>query len=426
MDLLLEGVRRHYGFDLRNHSRPLLLRRLRRHLREERLDTFSALQERVLHDPEAMEGLLRALACPPDTLFADPAFFLDFRARVVPHAAHLPVRPRVARGLLLGRGHLRAGHPAAWRRGCWGRCRLYASDASEGLLADARNGVLPLPGEEDARNYREAGGKRALSDYYTRDGNWAVLHRSPARGHLLHAAQPGHGRLLQRVPGDPLPQHAAGLQPHAAQPRARAPLREPRALRLPVPGPQGVRWLARPTRRRTRSWKARAACSGGRHEPPGAVWWWVHRATPRPTWRPCCASLPVAACPCPWCWWSTAAPRSCWPARWRAAAPCPWSSRTTRRSSSPAACTWRPPGYHLLVDRGCVCLSLEPPEHGQRPAVDPLFESAADAYGPAAAGAALQRARGWLGRAGRAARARWPCRRHRRGRARGGTWSAWR
>jgi two-component system chemotaxis response regulator CheB len=44
-----------------------------------------------------------------------------------------------------------------------------------------------------------------------------------------------------------------------------------------------------------------------------------------------------------------------------------------------------PAGYHLLVDRGSVCLSVEPPEHRQRPAIDPLLESAADAYGPAAA-----------------------------------------
>jgi two-component system chemotaxis response regulator CheB len=45
-----------------------------------------------------------------------------------------------------------------------------------------------------------------------------------------------------------------------------------------------------------------------------------------------------------------------------------------------------PEGYHLLLDRGSVCLSREPSEHGQRPAIDPLFESTADAYGPAAVG----------------------------------------
>lgn len=44
-----------------------------------------------------------------------------------------------------------------------------------------------------------------------------------------------------------------------------------------------------------------------------------------------------------------------------------------------------PHGYHLLVDRGSVCLSVEPPEHRQRPAIDPLLESAGDAYGPNAA-----------------------------------------
>jgi two-component system chemotaxis response regulator CheB len=45
-----------------------------------------------------------------------------------------------------------------------------------------------------------------------------------------------------------------------------------------------------------------------------------------------------------------------------------------------------PAGYHLLVDKGCVALSVEPPEHGHRPALDALFESAADSYGARAAG----------------------------------------
>jgi chemotaxis protein methyltransferase CheR len=175
LELLLEGVRRQYGFDLRHHSRPLLLRRLRRHLREEHLDTFSSLQGRVLHDVEAMDGLLRALACPPDSLFADPAFFQAFRTRVVPMLRTYP-------SIRVWHAGCGAGEDTyalailLMEEGLWGRCRLYASDASGGLLADARTGVLALPGEQDTLNYQLSGGRRELSDYYTRDGDWAVMH----------------------------------------------------------------------------------------------------------------------------------------------------------------------------------------------------------------------------------------------------------
>lgn len=40
-----------------------------------------------------------------------------------------------------------------------------------------------------------------------------------------------------------------------------------------------------------------------------------------------------------------------------------------------------PTDYHLLVEPGSLALSTEAPVCGVRPAIDPLFESAADAYG---------------------------------------------
>jgi two-component system chemotaxis response regulator CheB len=48
-----------------------------------------------------------------------------------------------------------------------------------------------------------------------------------------------------------------------------------------------------------------------------------------------------------------------------------------------------PPGYHLLAERGSLALSIDPPVVHARPSIDVLFESAADAYGPAAIGVVL-------------------------------------
>lgn len=48
------------------------------------------------------------------------------------------------------------------------------------------------------------------------------------------------------------------------------------------------------------------------------------------------------------------------------------------------------PGYHLLVERdSSLSLSQDEPVHFSRPAIDVLFESAADAWGPRVAGILL-------------------------------------
>jgi two-component system chemotaxis response regulator CheB len=48
-----------------------------------------------------------------------------------------------------------------------------------------------------------------------------------------------------------------------------------------------------------------------------------------------------------------------------------------------------PSDYHLLVEDGHLALSIDPPVCYARPSIDVLFESVADAYGPAAVGVVL-------------------------------------
>jgi two-component system chemotaxis response regulator CheB len=52
-----------------------------------------------------------------------------------------------------------------------------------------------------------------------------------------------------------------------------------------------------------------------------------------------------------------------------------------KASVEPGTVYFAPPDYHLLVDAGpLLSLSVDPPVHYSRPAIDVLFESAADVY----------------------------------------------
>src|SRR5687768_12949891 len=62
IELLLEAIYRHYGYDFRSYAFSSLRRRLKKRLAAEGLETFSQLQHRVLHDPPVMSRLLRDMS----------------------------------------------------------------------------------------------------------------------------------------------------------------------------------------------------------------------------------------------------------------------------------------------------------------------------------------------------------------------------
>src|SRR5947199_7268449 len=84
IELLLEGVFRHYGFDFRSYAFASIRRRLWKRVDGEGLETISQLQAKILHDPDAMERLLLDLSVNVTAMFRDPSFYKEFRDRVIP------------------------------------------------------------------------------------------------------------------------------------------------------------------------------------------------------------------------------------------------------------------------------------------------------------------------------------------------------
>src|SRR3954467_13963649 len=79
IELLLEGVYRHYGFDFRAYAYASIRRRLWKRVEAEELSSISELQARVLHESEAMERLLMDLSVSVTAMFRDPGFYEVFR-----------------------------------------------------------------------------------------------------------------------------------------------------------------------------------------------------------------------------------------------------------------------------------------------------------------------------------------------------------
>src|SRR5690242_13085563 len=84
IELLLEGVYRHYGFDFRSYAYASIRRRLWKRVEAEGLGSISDLQALVLHDSSAMDRLLLDLSISVTAMFRDPDFYRVFREEVVP------------------------------------------------------------------------------------------------------------------------------------------------------------------------------------------------------------------------------------------------------------------------------------------------------------------------------------------------------
>lgn len=184
MQLLLEGVYLHYGYDFREYAPASLKRRIWDVVRAENLATISELLAKLLHDAACFERFVLALTVNVTAMFRDPNFYLAFRNKVVPVLKTYPfIRIWIA-GCSTGE-EVYSIAILLEEEGIYERCRLYATDLNEAVLKKARAGIYPLQFMKGyISNYVKAGGARSFAEYYMANYDFAIF-RSSLRRNII-------------------------------------------------------------------------------------------------------------------------------------------------------------------------------------------------------------------------------------------------
>ncbi|KQV85349.1 chemotaxis protein CheR [Massilia sp. Root351] len=164
--LLVSAVKQAHGYDFSGYAGASLTRRLTAWLARSGYGSFGAATSALLRDAQLCRALVEEVTVNVSDMFRDPPFFKALREDVLPHLRTYP-------------------HARIWVAGCSGgeevlslaillreegmarQCRIYATDLNEAVLERARQGMFELRDmQRYTKNYQQAGGSTAFSDYY--------------------------------------------------------------------------------------------------------------------------------------------------------------------------------------------------------------------------------------------------------------------
>jgi chemotaxis protein methyltransferase CheR len=179
--LLIDAIYQMYHFDFRDYASASLKRRLRAAMLRLDCQSLSALQDRVLSEPETFASLLNFLTIPVSEMFRDPPYFLALRNQVVPLLRTYPSLKIWVAGCSTGE-EVYSLAILLREEGLLERTLIYATDINPQTLQKAEAGVYDIDriaGFTD--NHQRSGARSSLSDYYVAAYGRAVFDKALRR-----------------------------------------------------------------------------------------------------------------------------------------------------------------------------------------------------------------------------------------------------
>lgn len=178
IQLLLEALFHRYHYDFRHYARASIKRRIVQARSSLGLPSITALQERLLHDPNMLPRLLGFLTVQVSEMFRDPGYFRALREQVLPHLRTYPSLRVWIAGCSAGE-EVYSLAILFREEGLFDRTMFYATDINPDALRAAEAGVYSLDRiRKFTENHQKSGGRSSLSDYYTADYGRAVFDKT--------------------------------------------------------------------------------------------------------------------------------------------------------------------------------------------------------------------------------------------------------
>lgn len=173
--LLLDAIRKRYGYDFRNYARASLRRRLRSFAAQQDQMPLSRMIPAVLQDESFGARLIHSLSVTVSEMFRDPAFYAAIRERVIPYLKTYPFVRIWHAGCATGE-EVYSLAIVLQEEDFYDRTTIFATDVNEQALHHAREAIYPLDAmKTSTTNYQRSGGRRAFSDYYRSGYDAAIL-----------------------------------------------------------------------------------------------------------------------------------------------------------------------------------------------------------------------------------------------------------
>ncbi len=195
LDEILTIVRLVHGYDFTMYAQASLKRRIIRCMGLVKIQTAADLRYRLTNDAIFFAWFLQTIMVNVTEMFRDPPFYSHLREKVFPLLASYPIIKIWHAGCSTGE-EVYSMAILLKEAKLLERCRIYATDLNAANLDKARQGQVSLQNiDEYALNYKQAGGIRDLSTYYTVEDDQAIMHKS-LRDSILFAQ---HNLVTDRV-----------------------------------------------------------------------------------------------------------------------------------------------------------------------------------------------------------------------------------